>query len=167
MRPRSIGPFDASIVVWLWSLRAARRGVRWCLTAFLFAYGTLMPVDLEQAGREGWVKDAVRGLLYDLGPYPALVDVDDSEAEWVSGWVREVTTVELEGPLDAYEGVAEGLYRRVRAMTRGGRWAWVYVYNRDVPPGAAGPLLRWKSLTPKPLRFRRDRSSEKETDDVE
>ena len=36
----------------------------------LFVYGTLAPESPEVAGREGWVADAVRGRLYDLGPYP-------------------------------------------------------------------------------------------------
>ena len=110
----------------------------------LFAYGTLGPADPEAAARDGWAPDAVRGRLYDLGPYPALVDAGDGPADWVEGHVRRVGRAELEGPLDAYEGVDEGLYRRVIVPTRAGRWAWVYVYARPLPPGAVGPLTRWK-----------------------
>ena len=63
----------------------------------LFAYGTLAPDGPEAASRGGWEPDMVRGRLYDLGPYPALVDVDDPEAGWVAGHVRAVDPAEL-GP---------------------------------------------------------------------
>ena len=86
----------------------------------LFAYGTLGPADPEAAARGGWVADAVRGRLFDLGPYPALVDADDPAAGWVEGHVRPVDRRELEGRLDRYEGVDEGLYRRVLVTTRAG-----------------------------------------------
>lgn len=107
---------------------------------FLFAYGTLGP---RFEPRDDWRADAVRGRLFDLGPYPVLVDWDDPEAPWVEGHVRPVTCEELEGRLDAYEGVAEGLFRREAATTRAGRVAWVYVFARDVPQYAKGPLPRW------------------------
>jgi gamma-glutamylcyclotransferase (GGCT)/AIG2-like uncharacterized protein YtfP len=45
------------------------------VTTLLFAYGTLMPADPVAAARQGWRRDAVRGRLYDLGPYPALIDL--------------------------------------------------------------------------------------------
>jgi gamma-glutamylcyclotransferase (GGCT)/AIG2-like uncharacterized protein YtfP len=109
------------------------------MTHFLFAYGTLAPREPGQ----GWVSDAVRGRLYDLGDYPALVDHDDPEAGWVEGYVREVEERELSGRLDAYEGVEEGLYQRIAATSRAGRQVWVYVYARPLPPHARGPLTRW------------------------
>lgn len=109
----------------------------------LFAYGTLGPADPEAAARGGWAADAVRGRLFDLGPYPALIDVDDLETGWVEGHVRPVDRRELEGRLDPYEGVEEGLYRRVLVTTRKGRRAWVYVYARPLPASARGPLTRW------------------------
>lgn len=89
-----------------------------------------------------WTGDAVRGRLYDLGPYPILVDPGHAAAPWVEGHVRTVTAAELEGPLDAYEGVADELFRRVVVPTRAGRQVWVYVYAGPVPPGARGPLTR-------------------------
>ncbi len=106
-----------------------------------FAYGTLAPETSDVASLEGWMADAVRGRLYDLGAYPALVDHDDQGADWVEGYVRPVSLDQLTGSLDSYEG----LYRRVRAMTRAGRQVWVYVYARPVPPSAIGPLPRWNS----------------------
>ena len=111
----------------------------------LFAYGTLAPESHEVAGREGWECDAVRGRLYDLGPYPALVDHEDANAGWVEGYVRTVTWDQLTGSLDSYEGVGEGLYRRVTTCTREGRRVWMYVYDRPLPPSAVGPLDRWRS----------------------
>jgi gamma-glutamylcyclotransferase (GGCT)/AIG2-like uncharacterized protein YtfP len=113
------------------------------MTSLLFAYGTLMPLDLRSAEQEGWSADAVRGRLYDLGPYPVLVDLDDPTAEWVEGFVRAVDRAELEGSLDTWEQVDQGLYRRVESMTRNDRRVWVYVYGRPVPANAVGPLIRW------------------------
>jgi gamma-glutamylcyclotransferase (GGCT)/AIG2-like uncharacterized protein YtfP len=114
--------------------------------ALLFAYGTLGPSCLQGCSADGWVFDRVRGRLYDLGPYPALVDWDDPEAGWVEGHVRPVDCLELEQRLDAYEGVEEGLYRRVALMTAAGRWVWAYVYPQPRPPGSRGPLERWGCL---------------------
>src|SRR6185437_10156830 len=118
----------------------------------LFAYGTLAPDGPEAAARDGWVADRVRGRLFDLGPYPALVIEGDPEEGWVAGYVRTVDRDELIGRLDPYEGVDEGLYRRLAATTEAGRRAWVYVYARPLPPGARGPLDRWE----RPRRVRAD-----------
>ncbi len=111
----------------------------------LFAYGTLSPENPEVALSEGWVEDAVRGRLFDLGPYPALVDHDDPHAGWVEGYVRPVAWDQLAGSIDSYEGVGEGLYRRVSVVTRGGRQVWVYVYASPLPGSAIGPVSRWNS----------------------
>jgi gamma-glutamylcyclotransferase (GGCT)/AIG2-like uncharacterized protein YtfP len=92
----------------------------------------------------GWVADRVRGRLYDLGPYPALVDAGDAGAGWVEGFVRPVGLDELSQRLDRYEGVDEGLYRRIALTTEAGRSVWVYVYARPLPDAARGPLPRWR-----------------------
>jgi gamma-glutamylcyclotransferase (GGCT)/AIG2-like uncharacterized protein YtfP len=110
----------------------------------LFVYGTLAPANSALALATGWAADRVRGRLFDLGPYPALVDWDDPEAGWIDGYVRRVDRRELEERLDPYEGVAEGLYRRLPVMTAAGRLAWVYVYPHPLPQGARGPLERWR-----------------------
>jgi gamma-glutamylcyclotransferase (GGCT)/AIG2-like uncharacterized protein YtfP len=110
----------------------------------LFAYGTLAPEDPVTGVCAGWVADRVRGRLYDLGPYPALFDCGDEEANWVEGYVRSVDPHELSERLDPYEGVDEGLYRRVAATTEAGRLVWVYVYARPLPEGARGPFARWE-----------------------
>lgn len=109
----------------------------------LFAYGTLVPGDPGRRSAGGWEPDAVRGRLYDLGPYPGLIDLDDPAAPWVDGFARPVGDAELVDHLDPYEGVDEGLYRRDATTTRAGRPAWVYVYARSLPPSARGPFDRW------------------------
>ncbi len=109
----------------------------------LFAYGTLGPRGLGAVGN--WVADRVRGRLFDLGPYPALIDWDDPEAGWVEGHVRAVDRAELECDLDPYEGVDEGLFRRIIRATEAGRRVWAYGYLRPLPATARGPLNRWDS----------------------
>src|SRR5438874_1983805 len=112
----------------------------------LFAYGTLTPDGPEAEALGGWSADSVRGRLFDLGPYPGLVDLGDPAGGWVDGFVRPVEESELLDRLDPYEGVSEGLYRRSVAVTRAGRVAWVYVYARPLPAVARGPLVRWDGL---------------------
>jgi gamma-glutamylcyclotransferase (GGCT)/AIG2-like uncharacterized protein YtfP len=111
--------------------------------SWLFAYGTLGPGHPLGGRSGGWCEDAVRGRLYDLGPYPALVDLDGPATGWVEGHVRPVSANELTDRLDPYEGVHEGLYRRAATTTRAGRRAWVYVYARRLPRDARGPIKRW------------------------
>ncbi len=112
-------------------------------TALLFAYGTLVPRDPLERARLNWQPDAVRGRLYDLGPYPGLLDLNAEGAPWVEGFCRPVEHDELIHRLDPYEAVAEGLYRRERTPTREGRTVWVYVYNRPLPQAARGPIDSW------------------------
>ncbi len=117
---------------------------------YLFAYGTLAPADGEEAIRDGWVADAVRGVLYDLGPYPALVEMENPNAGWVEGYARTVSFQELESILDPYEGTEAGLFERIRLRTRRGLIVWVYRYCLPIPKNAVGPLTRWQGLTSGP-----------------
>jgi len=110
----------------------------------LFAYGTLGPRGPEATAGAGWVADRVRGRLFDLGPYPGLVDAGNPSAGWVEGHVRPVSARELAERLDPYEGVEQGLYSRVQVETESGRRVWVYQYARPLPPEARGPLPRWE-----------------------
>ena len=110
----------------------------------LFAYGTLMPADAAAVARQGWTADAVRGRLFDLGPYPGLIDLDAAGAGWVGGYVRSVESLELKA-FDRWEDVDLGAYRRVETTTRDGVRVWVYVYARPLPPEARGPLPRWRN----------------------
>src|SRR5271168_2874111 len=102
-----------------------------------------MPADPEKAARRGWRPDAVRGRLYDLGPYPALIDLDDPTADWVEGFAGPVEPAELERH-DRWEDVESGLYRRALTTTRNNEVAWVYTYARPLPADARGPLTRWQ-----------------------
>jgi gamma-glutamylcyclotransferase (GGCT)/AIG2-like uncharacterized protein YtfP len=110
----------------------------------LFAYGTLMPPYEDAASREGWTSDQVRGRLYDLGPYPALIDLDDPAAGWVEGYVRSVEQTDL-ARHDIWEEVENGLYCRVETTTRNHKRVWVYVYARPLPAHARGPAARWRA----------------------
>ena len=73
-----------------------------------------------------------------------LVELDDPSAGWVEGYVRSTTLEELEGPLDRYEEVGSGLFRRVETTTRDNRRVWIYLYSRPVPSDAVGPIERWR-----------------------
>lgn len=108
----------------------------------LFAYGTLGPEGTEPAGF--WTPDAVQGRLFDLGPYPVLVDWDDLSAGWVEGHRRRSSLRELVEVLDPYEGTDDGLFRRERLILRSGCSAWVYVFLQRPPATARGPLTRWE-----------------------
>jgi len=111
---------------------------------FLFAYGTLGPKDSDEARRDGWTADHVLGRLFDLGPYPGLVDVGREGARWISGSVRPVSERELRERLDPYEGVSDGLYQRITTTTRSGSRVWVYVYARPIPKDAKELTARWR-----------------------
>lgn len=119
----------------------------------LFAYGTLGPIDPRNAARDGWAADAVRGRLFDLGPYPGLIDLDHVDARWVEGFVRPVTERELIERLDPYEGLHEGLYQRRAAISRGGRRVWVYVYARPIPTGGRELFRPWHERNPSTTDF--------------
>jgi gamma-glutamylcyclotransferase (GGCT)/AIG2-like uncharacterized protein YtfP len=124
------------------------------MSSLLFAYGTLMPPDRAAADREGWRPDAVRGRLFDLGSYPALIDLDDPRAGWVDGFVRPVDMEELRTRLDPWEEVDQGLYRRTSTISRASHRVWVYVYNRPLPSWARGPIDRWDGRRRAPALIR-------------
>lgn len=99
----------------------------------LFAYGTLKS-DTAPASARALLRDCerigtaeVRGTLYDTGRYPALLLVGDDR---VSGEVWRCPA-SLLPVLDGYEGVNDGLFRRV-GVRAGEHACWVYV---------AGPML--------------------------
>ena len=123
--------------------------------ARLFVYGTLHPdrapgeiadlVSRFQPIGEG----TVRGRLYDLGSYPAMVL--DRKAGQVRGQVfvvpREPGALSR---LDAYEEYSPAelsdslfLRRKTRVTLDDGRRAdcWIYVYNQPLPAGHPQPQL--------------------------
>jgi gamma-glutamylcyclotransferase (GGCT)/AIG2-like uncharacterized protein YtfP len=99
----------------------------------LFTYGTLRPPGQTAgkllAGCERIGTGRVRGVLYDLGEYPALL-LNGPDA--IDGDVWRCPVERLRG-LDAYEGVADGLFRRVGV--RVGEWpCWIYVAGPKLGP---------------------------------
>lgn len=106
----------------------------------LFAYGTLQ----NPARRAAVIGPAtpcrviaeasIRGALYDAGDYPVL-RLSDAATDCVPGVLLELDDSAL-AQLDEYEGVATGLFRRVRCtvdVASGGAVdAWVYLYARSV-----------------------------------
>ncbi len=124
----------------------------------LFVYGTLMSGAGHPMGarlrREGRLlgRGRMRGLLYDLGAYPALVETGPDDGD-VFGEVHELT--DAAGSfrwLDAYEGIVPGRetecdYARVERFLRleDGRelTAWVYVYRAPVSAARLIESGRW------------------------
>ena len=112
------------------------------MSDYLFAYGTLIP-GCEPAqmnsvcSRLELIGEATaRGVLYDLGAYPGVVEGDGT----VHGVVLRVPP-DAWPAMDAYEGCptpggGEGLFRRVmtRATLADGREldCWLYVYDLDL-----------------------------------
>ena len=110
--------------------------------ALLFAYGTLTQPDLLSGvvgSAASWRyagTAAVRGTLYDAGPYPAL-RTGSRGRDLVPGVLIELDDgAAALRRLDAYEGVASGLFARRRCLARASdgvaRRAWVYVFARRV-----------------------------------
>lgn len=97
----------------------------------LFTYGTLRagtgPARHLLDGCERVGRGVVHGTLYDVGDYPALLLSGDRP---VPGEIWRCPVDRL-AALDRYEGVEEGLFRRVGVRVEG-RACWVYV---------AGPRL--------------------------
>ncbi len=96
-------------------------------TFHLFAYGTLRDGGPVLEGCERVGTGEVRGTLYDLGDYPALLL---SGEDRVSGVIWRCPVDRLP-ELDRYEGVEDGLFRRA-GVEVGDYACWVYL---------AGPRL--------------------------
>ena len=108
----------------------------------LFAYGQLQPGQRAPRSLTRSWPDRVLGQLFDLGRYPAAVRVGAAES-WFCGHVLEIAEIELVRELDEFEGVHQGLYRRIRTATESGFEAWIYEYTWPLPPTARGPIERW------------------------
>ena len=108
----------------------------------LFVYGQLQPGLKPPLSMSRAWPDRVRGMLYDLGPFPAAVKID-ATGQWLRGFVLEIAENELVGDLDTYEEVDKGLYRRIRTVTEAGFEVWIYEYARPQPPTAVGPIEHW------------------------
>lgn len=93
----------------------------------LFVYGTLRSNGTANDRLGGAVMvgtGVVRGTLYDIdGDFPALMLYGDTP---VAGEIWHVPSAAMLESLDAYEGVPQGLFRRV-AVTVDARPCWIYV----------------------------------------
>ncbi|MFO0946983.1 MAG: gamma-glutamylcyclotransferase family protein [Planctomycetota bacterium] len=101
------------------------------MTCLLFVYGLLQPGYRPPRSAIRHWKDAVAGELFDLGPYPAAVNVGQP-GTWIEGHVVEIHVAELPA-LDAFEEVDAGLYARKRVTTREGHEVWIYEFCRELP----------------------------------
>lgn len=79
---------------------------------------------------------SVPGTLYDAGTYPALLLGGQGRVEG-EVWRCPVSMLRV---LDRYEGIAEGLFRRV-AVEAAGRVCWAYVAGPKL-----GPRLRTDAI---------------------
>ena len=116
--------------------------------SLLFVYGTLMRGGanerfLASPDRARFVEEArVRGQLYDIGEFPALVPAEDDEPEsWVYGEIYALENPDiLLKTLDVIEGVNEAypersLFRRICLTAysdSGEKTVWAYVYNQPL-----------------------------------
>lgn len=110
---------------------------------YLFVYGSLRPALKHPLQRElqrhaTWVGAASwRGQLYDLGRYPAAVQVSYPYRQ-VQGDLFQLRHADLLlRRLDCYEGIRAGLgeYRRVVTEVQRGEAvlaAWIYLYSRAI-----------------------------------
>jgi gamma-glutamylcyclotransferase (GGCT)/AIG2-like uncharacterized protein YtfP len=105
----------------------------------IFVYGTLRRGGVRE---RCWPQEplrveaaTVRGCLYDLGPYPALVEGGDligGELWHFRGKDLPATLAALD-EVEGYYGTAEDLYRRAVIECRAGGGtvrAWTYLYAR-------------------------------------
>ena len=121
----------------------------------LFAYGTLIPgcepahMRGTCAGMEIVGEGTVRGVLYDLGRFPGVVEGDGT----VRGSVLRVPDGAWPA-LDEYEmcpgpDCEDGLFRRIRitaTLDNGERVeCWLYVYARDVRRGTIVRSGDWRA----------------------
>lgn len=110
--------------------------------AYFFVYGTLKS---GQCRESCWPADAaevrqaeVNGLLYDLGPYPALRDGEGRVTGelWVFDCRHEAAILRVLDKIEGYANSPRDLYRRVRIPVRCGDRAfeaWTYFICAEPP----------------------------------
>lgn len=116
----------------------------------LFVYGTLKRGGANHAvlARHSFVGEARTApgfALYHLGEYPGLVAAPNRRTE-ITGEVWAVDAAGL-AELDAFEGIAEGLYRREPIALQppfAGQRVETYFYNRDIAGWPEIPEGNWK-----------------------
>lgn len=113
----------------------------------IFVYGTLRTGGAKHgmiAGGEMLRAAKLRGTLYDLGPYPAAL-LRGHRLVHGELWTCPAETVRA---LDAYEGVGNGLFRRVTARDEEGTRCWIWVAGPGLEPELTSDLIvqsgRWR-----------------------
>src|SRR5262245_12022005 len=105
----------------------------------VFVYGTLMRGEVREGcwprKPDGVETASVRGALFDLGPYPGLVEGEDVVLGevWTFGEEDLAATLEVLDEIEGVRGRADDEYRRVVMeceTKRGNVSAWAYVYER-------------------------------------
>jgi gamma-glutamylcyclotransferase (GGCT)/AIG2-like uncharacterized protein YtfP len=128
----------------------------------LFVYGTLRrgeSADLSVGQRGHKVlfvgKDAINGLLYNLGYYPGIKEVTDApfspDLPVVVGDVFTIGDESITEVLDAYEGYPS-LYGREVVQSQKGRSVWVYTYNHEVADSQRILNGDWQSRRDVPIQ---------------
>ena len=129
----------------------------------LFVYGTLMTAAAQArlgvAERKRLQHEStslgsatMRGRLYDLGAYPALVLADDAKDLVYGELLKLVDPATSFAWLDAYENAAPGtsphdyqrVIRSVRLASGGNVEAWVYVYAGALGTARSLAEGRWQ-----------------------
>lgn len=113
-------------------------------TCLIFAYGLLKPdISPPQTMVNCW-PDAVFGDLYDLGDYPAIINVEKSK-NTVQGYCLEIDAMELIR-LDEFEDTESGEYRRILTKTHADHHCWIYEYGFEIPNDAIA-VSHWPPLS--------------------
>lgn len=107
----------------------------------VFAYGLLKPGHTPPRSVSQHWPDRIPGLLYDLGNYPAGIQLGHA-ASWIEGITMELDQDELD-LLDEFEDVESGEYRRIVVTSEQGFDVWAYEYMRAIPADLP-PVPRWK-----------------------
>jgi gamma-glutamylcyclotransferase (GGCT)/AIG2-like uncharacterized protein YtfP len=107
----------------------------------LFVYGQLQPAHTPPRSLSQAWPDRIHAVLYDLGPFPAAVQVGVA-ADWIEGFTLEIDADEL-AALDEFEDTESGEFARILVETEKGHTAWVYEYRFPVP-GVLVPVKRWR-----------------------
>ncbi len=122
-------------------------------TCDVFVYGTLKPGEVQGGLLKRFSSEdaTVPGRLYRLPQgYPALKAGQAGEGALVHGRLVRRVDARLLTLLDQYEGVAEGLYRRVRLDATAGLRAWpAWAWVMDDPVAHGGQLIptgRWRGV---------------------
>ncbi|WP_019122314.1 gamma-glutamylcyclotransferase family protein [Brevibacillus massiliensis] len=122
---------------------------------WVFVYGTLLPGECNHHVVKPYLIQTepgrVRGRLYDIGAYPALVL--DETGDWVEGEWHGISAEGLKDldELEGYSGEGQSNeYDRVWVEDReANRAGWVYVYgdSRGYPPIPGGSWRQWRKRT--------------------